>query len=248
MDNGINYSRYLERYLDNEADSDERLWIDKELAGNPTLQDELRFRGDVNKALAETDVLNLRLQLEELHQEAHAQSPQTGKRVFLWISSATGIAASTLLAWNLISRQPSDPQTITDTYFHPYENTLNFRSAGNTMETTLKQALSYYENEQYSEAINLFETLLATDSMQATTNFYSGISYMELENYESANRNLDRVILHNDNLFVEHAEWYLGFCYLMTDHREKAIQQFELIAHKDSYYKNEAKSVLKRLK
>lgn len=248
MDNGINFSRYLERYLDQETDAHESLWIEKELEGNEALQEEFRLRDDINKALAETDILDFRMQLEQIHVETQVHRPVLGRRIVLWAGSATGIAASTLLAWNLITHTPSDPQALTERYFRPYEVTLNFRSAGNTLEQTLKEALRHYENQQYSEAISLFETLLAQDSMQVASNFYSGISYMELDSFESANRNLNRVVSHNDNLFIEHAEWYLGFCYLMTDRKERAIEQFEMIAGKDSYYAADAKSILKRLK
>ena len=44
------------------------------------------------------------------------------------------------------------------------------------------------------------------------SNLYSGISYMEIEQYTKGTMtNSRRLLDHKDNLYVEQAEWYLGF-------------------------------------
>ena len=77
--------------------------------------------------------------------------------------------------------------------------------------------------------------------------FYKGISEIELTEYLKANRSFKKVMNDNDNLYKEQAEWYSGLCYLMLDSVDQAKEQFKKIAQKDSYYKDEALDILLKL-
>ncbi|KPK82770.1 MAG: hypothetical protein AMS27_13995, partial [Bacteroides sp. SM23_62_1] len=101
---------------------------------------------------------------------------------------------------------------------------------------------------QYREAIVLFEKLLETDPGNMATTLYSGISYMEVDEYNKADRSFSKIIAHNDNLFIEQAEWYLGFCYLMTNESDKARKHFEKIANSNSSYRDKASGIVKKIK
>ena len=77
---------------------------------------------------------------------------------------------------------------------------------------------------------------------------YSGISYFEIEKYKEAGQSFQKVIEHDDNLYIEQAEWYIGFVYLMRDEKDKARKQFQKIADSQGYYQDEAEKILKRIK
>ena len=58
-----------------------------------------------------------------------------------------------------------------------------------------------------------------------------------------------RVIEHNDNLFIQKAEWYLAGCLLAMDESDRARRQLAMIASSaNHYYKDDAAKILKRMK
>lgn len=79
-------------------------------------------------------------------------------------------------------------------------------------------------------------------------NFYSGLSYQQLENYESAINFYSFVIQEKDNLYVEQAEWYMALCLLKTEEKIKGVKLINDIAESNSYYKQNAKDLLKKIR
>ncbi len=126
---------------------------------------------------------------------------------------------------------------------------INTRSAADAdnADKVLEQALQSYESKNYRAALSLFQTILDKDSTNLTSNFYSGISNIQVQEYPKANKNFIRVLDHKNNLFMEQSEWYLGFCYLMTNEREKAKETFNTIAKGNSFYRTKAKEILSKL-
>jgi hypothetical protein len=76
----------------------------------------------------------------------------------------------------------------------------------------------------------------------------SGIASMEDKDYEKADGKLSTVIKHDDNVFVEHAEWYLGLCYLSTGSDEKLGTHLEDIINRDGFYANDARKLKRQVK
>ena len=66
MKNDLNYAEFIERYLDGEMGKDEQIWFENELDANPELQKELELRRNINCAIQEKEVMQLRSQLEEI--------------------------------------------------------------------------------------------------------------------------------------------------------------------------------------
>lgn len=79
-------------------------------------------------------------------------------------------------------------------------------------------------------------------------NLYSGISHMEIKEFQKANERFQIIIDNKPNPFVESATWYLGMCYLMTDEREKALEKFSILAKNKGFYQTDAQKIIKHLK
>lgn len=244
----INYELYLEKYLDGELTSSEKIWLEKEIDGNSYLQRELEFRREVNHLLVDEDLNHFTEQLEGAYQD-YQHKPF--KRPFLSgtiIKKATAVgsvAASLIIAFTVYINtfKQLDNHELYERFFEPYEATI-YRSAGDDINMVFREAMKHYENKNYSQAVIWFEKALAQDSLHVPTNFYSGISYMETEKYSKANHSFEVILDQKNQLFYEHAEWYLGFCYLMTDQSEKAENQFEKIEQSEGYYQDKASKVL----
>ena len=125
--------------------------------------------------------------------------------------------------------------------------TMVTRSGNTNINEMMHEALILYEKKEYKEAVKLFEQVLEKDPTQMATRLYSGISFFEIKEYQNASNSFNKIIEHKDNLYVEQAEWYLGFCLIMRDEKEKAIRQFEKIVKEKGFYSERAKLILKRL-
>jgi tetratricopeptide (TPR) repeat protein len=125
---------------------------------------------------------------------------------------------------------------------------MSFRSAADQVDNDLRSAMVHYENKEYTKAIALFEKVLNQDNSRIGLNLYSGISNMEIQEYEKANENFQKIIDHSTNAFVESAEWYLGLCYLKTEEMNKAKSVFSDIANREGYFRKDARKVLRKIK
>ena len=254
MENEINYSEFIERYLDKEMGESELTWFEKELDDNPELQKELELRMNINKAVNEKDIMELRDQLKEAFSPSEPVSPHRKPILSVFMNKYLGLATvvSIIVAGSLLlllfMNKSLTNEEIYATYYHPYEASLNFRAGSVNVDQDLRHAMQYYENKDFRNALILFEKILKDDNSRIGLNLYSGISHMEVREYNNANKKFQTIIDHKYNLYIEQAEWYLGFCYLMTDKNDKAAIQFRKIAENGGYYSAKAEEILNRMK
>lgn len=247
--NEMNFDR-IEDFLDGDLSENQLKEFEKDLLDDSDLQMDLDLHMEVNQAIMEEDVMDLRNKLEAIETPP---SP-TQKRKFKFLTKWNITAASLALLIGLgslmyILKNPSSysKNQIYSNYYKPYNVVLNTRSSDVMIDNLLVTALKSYETKDYRTALTLFKKILDKDSTNITGNFYSGISNIEINEYSKANTNFTRVLKHKNNLFIEQSEWYLGFCYLMTNEKEKALKQFHIIAQGNSFYKTKAVEIINRL-
>ena len=247
----MNKNRHLiSKYLEGELDALFAARFEEDLKRDPILQQELELYKEVDKALSDSEVMELRMQLREMHTQLTPETYMSSKPQLKRISRIALAASLAILlgftAFNLFWSNNS--QKILDKYYQPYEITSTNRSNGSGADRTLRNALEKYQNKEYKEAAYLFEKVMEKDPDQIATQLYSGISYFEIAEYQNAKNSFSKVIEHNDNLYIEQAKWYLGFCYLKIEEKDKAIMQFKEIAKSDSYFSEKANKILKKLR
>ncbi len=239
----------ISKYLSRELDSVQSAGFEEALRTSPALRQEINLYKEVDRALADTEVLDLRSQLNAMHepmlQEILVNTRRSDRQYARYVAAAAAIAVIIGIGvLGFLRNQDS----IVGRFYHPYAMTMVTRSSNMDIDLILREALIRYDNHKYREAVILFEKVLDSDPEMIPANLYAGISYFEIKEYSNAEKSLDRVIKHNDNLYIEQAEWYMGFCYLMTGRKEKAIHQFRKIADGKGYYNDKAKKILNRLK
>lgn len=253
MSNQIDYSDFVEKYLSQEMEREELEWFTEEMEHNSSLAEEVQLQKDIGEAVLNEETLAFRAQISNLFEKEEAVKPsKTEKRLF--VPLAFRVAVASLAAFIMLSTGiylyshrsiPSD--RLFETYYEPYEGLMNVRSGSSQTTDILISAMHKYEEQEYESALRLFETVIASDGENITSNFYSGISYLETERYNIAKESFNRVIDHDDNLFIEHAEWYLGLCYLKTGNDDQARKLFEDIAGSEGYYSHNASRLLRNL-
>lgn len=251
MKQEIDYTEFIERYIQGEMSPEEHNWFEKEIEGNLSLKDEINLRKQVESVLSDKEMINLKMQLDQIHQEIYEVTEKSKgairkiyRRVYV-TASALAIFAIAFTVY-MANRNFSNDKLV-EMYYQPAQTTMNFRSADPSKDV-LTAAMEHYNSKEYTEAIKLFEQVLQKDQSQLGVNLYSGISHMEIEQYEEANKKFQNILDNKPNPFVESASWYLGMCYIMTNEREKAAEQFEMLSEATGYYKEGAKKILKRIK
>jgi len=252
MKEKINYSEFIDRYLDNDLSGPELNWFEKELDSNSELQAELKLQKELNEALGQDDILDLRERLNAIHEMVDPE-PERKRMKRTLSKNWAGIAAASaviLVAIGFLLTNSINPVQTTeelfDQHYEPYIVPTNYRSPAD-IDNVFHKALVEYNNQDYHKALLLFEKVLFEDESRMDATLLSGISNLEIENYNKANNSFQKVINHNDNLFIEQAEWYLALCYLKTGEQEKANLQFEKMIADNSLYKEEAEDILNKL-
>lgn len=251
MKQEMDYTEFIERYIQGEMSPEEIIWFEKEIEGNLSLKDEINLRKQVDSVLSDKDMIDLKMQLDQIHQEIF-EVTEKGKGAIRQIYRRVYITASALAVFAIaftiyMANRNFSNDKLVELYYQPAQTTMNFRSAEPSKDI-LSEAMEYYNSEDYQQAIKLFEMILQKDQNQVGVNLYSGISHMEIQEYEEANKRFKKILDNQPNPFVESANWYLGMCYIMTDKRAKATTQFELLSKTNGYYQENAKKILKRIK
>jgi len=241
----------ISKYLEDELDPSSRVRFEEDLKNDPVLMSEFNLYKEVNIALIEKEAIDLRIQLREIHEEVilgHGiYSRQPVRRILRFAAAAVFLAALVFGSAGLY-RYWSGSHYIIDKFYVPYEMTMINRSENSEINLIMQKALEYYENKEYREAVVTFEKVLELDPDQMASRLYSGISFFEIREYQKASNSFNQIIEHRDNLYIEQAEWYLGFCFVMMDEKARAVRQFKKIAGSDGYYSEKAKEVINKLK
>lgn len=249
MKNQLDYSEFIERYLDGEMGDNELIWFRKELDANPFLQKELNLRRKVNLAITDEKTILFKEQLDDVYYSLQKQKTVTliRKPSPLVLGSVLAFLLIGTVLFNFIHNSKSNSK-IFEKYYHPYESVITYRSSSINDDNDMKVAMQKYQDGDYKGALILFEKILKEDPTKTGLNFYSGISQMEDKNYDNAGTSFKKVISDGYNMYYEQAEWYLGLCYVITNRNDKAIPIFETIASGDGYFRKDAKKVLKMLR
>lgn len=249
MTKKINHSASIEQYLANEMAPHERVAFRKELKKDPDLAQELKLSQQIDSALVREDVIDLTKKLiaaVNAGREIKAEVPVVKFYTRKWWYAAASFLVLCAVAATLFlqtNRNLSD-----DALFTKYYNSENIvdqtRGDQNIVEGVIK-----FQQKDFAKASVLFKNILDQDNSNIAVWFYYGISNIETKNYSNSIKAFKTIILQNDNLYIEHAEWFLGLCYLKNNQKEKALTQFRIVAsNPDNFHRQEAKNILEKLK
>lgn len=247
MKNEINFSYYIERYLDGEMTAEERHWFTREMKGNSSLKKEFELRARLNVAIRETEVREFRKQLNFAFEKSGVEKKTHtvfSRKIATYLAAGIILLAGTIAVSTF---RNMDNETLYIKYFRPAEAGYTFRADDQSGDLELQTALQLYESGKYSQALVFFEKIIAADNTRIGLNLYSGISQMEIRKFKDAHTSFRKIIDNNYILFLEQAEWYLAFCYLMTDDVDKARDQFALIKKRKGFYSQQAGRILRRI-
>jgi tetratricopeptide (TPR) repeat protein len=248
MTTNLKHSASIEQYLANEMAPTERTAFRKELRSNPELASELKLSQSIDSAIVRDDIIDLRQKLIaaiNANRTVKTEVPVIRMYTRKWWYAAASLLVLCAVAATLFLQ--TNRNISNDALFSQYYNAENIvdqtRGDQNILEAVIK-----FQQKDFAAASSLFKNILEKDNSNIAVWFYYGISNIETKNYDNSIKAFSTIIKQNDNLYIEHAEWYLGLCYLKNNQKDKAIDQFIAVAsNPDNYHRQEAKNILEKL-
>lgn len=122
------------------------------------------------------------------------------------------------------------------------------RNADYTLDMLLKDALKAFNKKQFKLSFALFEEILEYNKQDVNALFYSGLCQYENGYYADALNRFDKVILNENNVFDQEAEWYKALSLLEQDKSQEAVSLLAKISSENGFYAERAGNKLKDLK
>jgi len=243
------FSYFIERFNSGEMNEAEEKWFRKELEGNIELRRETELRRKADLILKDNDVIDLRQKLSRIEHQREKTVPvrATGKRTAVGIAAVvTGLILIGSIA--LFSGSKMTTDEIIGKYSRNYEGVYASRSVSGIQNMDYKKGIDYYAVSDYMNAARYFGKVLKADPGNMVATMYNGTSNYELSNYPVSEEMFHKVIINNDNLFIEDAQWYLALCYFRTSEDKKAIELLKEIKSSRSLHRKDAAAILRALK
>ena len=186
----------------------------------------------------------------EVNKKTGPNPPKRNSRKnVIWLSIAAAIIFL-LGFFFLLPSSPNQPQQLAKNFIQSevFPNNLGTRNDDNKIQLR-EQATDAYKNENYEEAIQLYEQLLQKDSILTEDYFFQGLSFLYTAQYDQSSEALTEAlklsstknkILHNE------IHWYLGLSLIMNGNFAEAKSSLNQIKENDWKYK-QAQELLKSL-
>jgi len=246
----IEFTRFIERYLENKMQTSEQRWFEKELHGNLWLRKELDLRRKTDSFIKNTEAMEFRRKLVQAENLYKKTKPV--KRAFTSITAqyaAIFIGLVIISSFIFIFSKGKDPSRLAEKYVANYEPGTVSRASSSESNFEYTTALDFFSKGDYENAIFWFEKVAGVnESGVITADFMLGVTNMKVEKYQEAILPLTNVVENRDNLYVEDANWFLGLCYLNTENIEKTVKVMTEIAQSESIYCKDASKILRKIK
>lgn len=243
----------IEGYIYNELPEDEMASFEAELSQNKTLAEEIELIRNIDMALRESEVMQLRNNLQNIAGQIAAEK-QTELSFITRFKARkviiSSVAASLILLLGItgiLTRQASQDK-LYQKFYTAYQVTGINRSANEAADPTFVKAQQKLEKQDFDAAINLFREVTSRNQNNMVAHFYTGAALQETGKYQNAIDEFNQVILNKDNLFTEQAQWYIGLCFLQTNESKKAYKQFKKLAENQGFYQTKALAILRKMK
>ena len=244
-----NYLELIEKFHNGELSNEELEKFKIKLRSNPEFKKDFDLYKEINNAILEDDVIELRNQVNSIQGSSINDTQKNRIRKLYsnkWYLAAAVITIVIIIGTFLISiiSDTYSNEELFKKYYEPEDAVLITRSGNSDSDLDLTKALQQFEQQNYKEAIPLLKKI----DNNVLSRFYLGIAYIETNDFSKAINEFKGVIDHGDNLFIEQSEWYLGLCYLISNEKNKAIKDFRKIIYENSLYKPEAEEILNKIK
>ena len=241
----MNNSKLIALYFSNKLSEDELLEFKNLYENNPEFKLEVDFLENVKSVSEKEDDAEFRKQLASFETEfIKAEKSPVSK----WLRPLISVAAVLLIALSLqiFYNKPLNEDKLFLNYFEPSKNVSAPIVRAEKDKTTTNQAFLAYSENNYKQAIPLFEKAFK-DTKNSELLFYEGNALLATDHTEKAIEKFKEHLNYSD-ILTKRSHWYLALAYLKSKNHEKAkLELKNLINSGENFKKDEARSLLKKL-
>ncbi|MBI9053935.1 MAG: hypothetical protein JEY96_08975 [Bacteroidales bacterium] len=239
----------IEKYIDGELEGSELINFEKLLSTDDDIKHNYNLSLEINNSIKEDDVIALRETMNYMYNEEETKVRRIptvfAKRKVYYAAASIALLVATGGIVQKLAHPDLDNNAVYEKYYAPYDATVTYRSGNTEVDRILLKALERYEDRDFENALVLFEEVVSSHGDDMSVKLYTGISYMEEEKYQKASTSFSKIIVNNDNLFIEQAKWYLSMCYIKTGSDNDAVYLLKELINEQSTYTDKANKVLR---
>lgn len=248
MDKQETYER-IEQYLAGNLTDSEKLAFEAEIAGNAELRELVALHQHLDHGLKDEGADKLSAMLKQVDSEQQ-KSKTKGKKplkisytaIFSFAAAMIAIVCIPFYFIFFVEDIEMDNLKMYAAKYETYPSHFTLRG-GSSRDTLLSLAYAYYDNEEYSQAIPVFDNILADSASDLRSTFYLGLSYLGLEQFDQTLPLLQEVSS-STSPYKDAALWYSGLVYLKQNNRPKAVEVFKKLSKGKGKYAREGAEVL----
>ena len=239
--------RLIIRYLDQDLSEEEGHLFDAYLRDSPDFRKELESSqiliAGVKAVEKAEEIAQIKNAFKEFDVAAKREKSVSKRRII-----TLGIAASIVMAMcisYLFLREGSLDKSLAlyQEYYEVFPAEAQTRSG-----QTSRDALLFYENGQYIEAISLLQTQPSVSS-DPLIPIYLANAYLQTNEPEKAISILkDHLPPEKEGYTAQFYHWYLAMAHLKSGQTEKAVAVFSFLTERKGIYQQQAAELLTKLK
>ena len=236
---------YIENYFKGTNTAEQKLQFENKILNDAGFSDEVAFYILANGAMKQELYEEKKQHFREIYESRKviAMKPRV-KTLWKYMAAASVIVAVFLITW-FFSMNSSSPHQLADKYVKQNFTTLNVTmSKGDS----LQMGISLFNSGKLNESLNVFKSLVNSDSSNNEATKYAGIVYLRLENYDKALAYFS--LLEADTiLYSNFGKFYKAITLLERNNKgdkDEAKQLLQEVVDKNLEGKNEAEKWLKK--
>ena len=242
------------RYLESEMGINERRLFEKEVLAEQSLSRLKNLMEEIDDAIADDQLFDLVTKLKETQElynvvigATYVVSKEKHYSRVSWKHiAAAGITLVLIVSTVVFNFSRPANHRIFASYYGQYEGGMvGSRSSGEM--NPMSNAVQLYNTGKFSAALAQFGKILGTDGTNTAAHYFSGLSLMELKNYNEAIQNLSYVVLKKDIAYANDARWYLALCYLETNQTRQSVTILNELVDNNNIYKIRVLDLLKKI-
>lgn len=239
----------IEEFISGTLEGEELEMFQAELNENTDLKAEVALRRNVDNAIGEKEILELRNQLKNVQHEVKNKEiksliPNTKVQQMNWWRAGVAVA---VVLFAMAGIFKNDFGNLNQTYEKFYQQPEWAPQRSLTADVGfLQQANNYFVGGEYEKALLLYDKAIKEHQEKFVFQFYKAASLQNLGRFEDAIPEFSKVIEHGDNMFVEEAEWYRALCYIKLERKDAAKEHLLAIVNRNGYFAKDAKAILRK--
>jgi tetratricopeptide (TPR) repeat protein len=172
------------------------------------------------------------------------------RRTKMWFSIAASLAVlitTGSVIWLTMFNSPSN-EKLYNQYYQTLDIPLEMRGADLIGNNSFYTGMGFYNNKDYTGAIQQFSMVPELDQNYITAGFFTGLAEMETQQHILAIPNLLKVVNGPESNIKADARWYLALCYLKLGKIEETQKWLNEVIAAGPFYKDQALDLQAKLK